>query len=110
MEIIPALFLMMLVMAAGSRLLWVAGQGRLAAARHEAAAEAMEQSLLLGDGNAEAVLLLWEPVPGDWEVRYFPDESWLPERRPAAGGNSFVCRHERIAVAPGQDLWMIQLF
>lgn len=107
MEVIPAMFLMMLVLVAASRLLWVAGQGRLAAARQESAAEAMEQSLLLREGDSEAVMLLWEPRPGDWEARFFPDESWLPEIRPGAGAHSFACKHERIGVAPGQDLWMI---
>jgi hypothetical protein len=110
LEVLPALALLLAVVAVSFRFLWMAAGIRDARAREREAEAALVAVWHAWEAQPGNVALARRGAGGRWEVNGFPGEEWLPaaETGPEAGG--VVLRRRETSGEAGRLEWQVSLW
>lgn len=108
MEIIPALGLLLLVTSLSARLMWLAAENRLAGERLRLEGQARSYCLTQVEPGMEEVFLVWQDASGDWQLRRFPDSSWLPGSGAERPGSTFRLQWVLAGSDASMEYWALQ--
>ena len=106
MEVLPALMLLSVVLAAGLRLQVAAFRVASLAARRQSAEQAFQWTLALWAGTSGRAVELDSGSSAGWQTREFPGPEWLPAGAPGPG--QFRFRRMLEQTGSGAAFWRVE--
>ena len=105
-EVLPALVLLSVVLAAGLRLQLAASRLAQLAAERVSEEEAFAWALVAWRTSSGLLVIVEPDASGRWTVRDLPDAGWLPEAVPASGAYWF--RRQRVDSIAAGARWFVE--